>query len=88
MFMDMFTKKLTPEEQFAEEQHKVWQNNKDQLLAIKDSAGYKLIVQWFENEERNLDNKLTKLRGQELEVAVQVRHEVKGFLSYLKNQTS
>lgn len=75
------------DDEIVEEAHKQWQHKKDQLIAIQSTEGYKFIVEWFTNEEQSLDNKLTVLKGQDLEVAVLVRKEIKNFLNYLKNQT-
>lgn len=75
------------EEKIIEEQHEQWSKMREQIKAIAETTGFKEIVAWLDREEQSIDSKLPMLRGQELEVSVMVRQEVRRLQAFLKNIT-
>lgn len=78
----------TPQEKAQEEAEKMYASQRKGLLDIAGTEGFKQLVLWWEREEQKLDDKLYTATGQELEVAVKVRNEVRSFLKFIKNITA
>ncbi len=74
-------------EKLQKEAQKLYDKQHKGILSIANTEGYKQIVAWFTREEEQLDEKLSTCTGQELEVAVKVRNEVRKFLRFLENIT-
>ena len=70
------------------EAEKIYAGMRKGILEIAGTEGFKLLVSWWRREEQRLDDKLSTATGQELEIAVKVRNEVRSFLKFIENITT